>query len=131
MGVTAIIVDGSDRPLVGRAVVIEPERVGRRPRPWLAIGLALLTAVVAIGAAGPRAQSDASRCAREGSMAVGTVVVTASPPVVAPAPLRTVVVWTPWREWVDPDSGETVRVARDPGGLVRLLRQRLGPVRSR
>lgn len=35
-------------------------------------------------------------------------------------------VWTPWRQWVDPATGVTVRSPRDDDSLVRHLLDRPG-----
>jgi len=124
MSVTAIIVDGSDRPLVGDTIVMPAERVERRGRPWLAVGVGLLTAVVAIGATGPQ------RAHVEPIVSPGReplpIDLADRLPLVRPAPPDRHVVWTAWREWVDPATGMTIRQPRDEEGLSRLLSRRLG-----
>lgn len=124
MSVTAIIVDGSDRPQVRGTIVMPAQRIERRGRPWLAVGVGLLTAVVAIGATGPqRAHVEPSVAPGRGPLPIDLAD---HVPVELPAPPDRHVVWTAWREWVDPATGLTVRSNRDEDGLFRLLVQRLG-----
>ena len=128
MGVTAIIVDGSDRPLVGTTVVMPPERVERGGRKWLAVGIGLLTGVIAIGASGPQ-PSVPDRPTGPGRPAIRVDLADHLPRPTA-APVDRAVVWVPWREWIDPRTGATVRVAADADVLVRLLEGRLGAGRT-
>jgi hypothetical protein len=128
MSVTAIIVDGSDRPLVGTTVVMPPERVERGGRRWLAVGIGLLTGVIAIGASGPQ-PSVPGRPTQPGRPPIAADLADRIPKPTA-TPLDDAVVWAPWRAWVDPRTGTTVRVAADPAVLARMLEDRLGAGRA-
>lgn len=99
------------------------ERVEHRGRPWLAVGVGLLTAVVAIGANGPRPAHPIA------SPEVPTPMLArdqadAEQAAFAEPPDRHII-WSAWREFVDPRTGITTRVSRDPAELDRLLERRL------
>jgi hypothetical protein len=119
MSVTAIIVDGSDRLQVGGTIVMPAERVEHRGRAWLAVGVGLLTAVVAFGATGPqRAHVEPSVAPGRGPLPIGLAEHVRVDP---PSPPDRHIVWTPWREWVDPATGLIVRSNRDKDELLLLL----------
>ena len=63
-GPTAIVVDGADRPVAGGMVafrvgaVAAVRSVGRPRRPWTGLAIAVVTAVVTMGAMGPQPAPD-------------------------------------------------------------------------
>lgn len=112
----AIIVDGTDT-VVRDGTVGFPVRTIRPPRrPLAGLGIAIVTAVVTMGAMGPRPPSaDAaigvacdpasSTPIADGPAAQATLTVTASP---MPWWLRPQV-----REWVDPATGRSMQAQPD------------------
>ena len=119
-GPTAIAIDGSELPAPDGKVAFAVGSVATPRRPWTGLAIALVTAVVTMGAMGPRPAAEvlAAACPPL-AIAIDQVDDGLAAPAVAPVatPAASETAW--WllprvRQWVDPATGMTVHATPAP-----------------
>jgi hypothetical protein len=119
-GPTAIAIDGSELPAPDGNVAFAVGSVSTPRRPWTGLAIAVVTAVVTMGAIGPKSAAEtlAAACPPL-AIAVDQVDHGPAAPAVPPATTPEATL-TPWwllpraRQWVDPATGMTVQATPPP-----------------
>lgn len=128
-GPTAIVVDGSDRPAPDGTVAFRVGAIKSGPpprRPWTGLAIAVVTAVVTMGAMGPQPAAEPGVAAV--CPPADEVSAVATMPRIDAAPTASLTPW--WRmpraaTMVDPVTGLTVQAAPDPSPAARVAWWRL------
>lgn len=113
-GPTAIVVDGTDRPALDGNVAFQVGKVrsAEPRRPWTGLAIAIVTALVTMGAMGPRPASDPGAAAACPAAEAAPVARDAGRPSQEALQMASS---TPWwllpheATWVDPATGMTVQ----------------------
>lgn len=134
MARAAILVDGSETEFREDVIVPIQAMDGRRPRPWIGIGIGVLTAVVAMGALGgeDRPSADAAgglagACVAPSATAEAIGAGTGADVAVVGAPTSAAPPYDWWNHsavivWVDPATG-LLRQRGRPGEVMADVRR--------